>query len=964
MGKKKKLTSRQIQQVTNRVQKIVSKELKSINLADEYDQKLENYKIFKSRQNLDDIFITLREIDKHPDSDLKEKLPHNWGWAASQYYFEFEDAKSAIDLLEEVNKRYQFRFDIWLILAQIYYKTEQYESSLTFAKMILDNQKKLNNLPKKSHIVNRDAIEKMALMLKALSDYAVIESVYQKFLANGSNVFLDNKKRKLLRNSALEQAQKYQEYYLKWPGPFSIFYNDIADFINEYKIMDDFEKNDYESILNFHKNNKTYSRFMISILMKIWCNNESPKYNPAEIVQYLKEYAVAKPKQRPLIYTILGELYDNGDDLDRDPKLACLYFEIAAQENYGPAFNNLAYKYEFGEDLEINLKKAEEYYKRSYELGYGAAQINLVNMYFRNRRHADMVEITSSLVETYPKNQQLHGMHAIGQYFLMSEENTNHSKSKISPFDLLKLFEKAVGLGDRISARLLALIYLFGTILPADFDKALFYAEKSYELGQLESFETIYEIYSKKIKLASKNEDILKLNQERHSWVEKAANAGSLFAQEILQKGGASKCLSDDLNQKEIISSATSGIFYIASDLGLKPATKLSKILQEQLTERYSLLMQLKAAVYVLEMTEFDRILTDKFSIEIIKIARRIVVDPEALPEHYLILTLQELAHLYFIVDKDIFENLDKIMHLILLRIVGLSKISLPSYRFILAIVARCNFDNELVAAFYSTFWITLFGKQDNNLKNLSLKDLAYVVHNLARIHQSVSYHQDISNFNEAIFKLISYLVSDGKYQELDNNSLHAFTLGVFYFYRIAFISQKDEALESCLKYCHNHFKQNNSNKSTTSHGQLNLFKFCQQQFKTSKVYLEYNINGLDVDIFIEDKKTIVEYDGESHYVRGTDEPVKETEWHKVLLTAKTNWLGEPQPEREIVRIRALDWRACQTDEQRLKLITGEVLVKSEQTKLSTNPFAILAQRPSDDDQSKMNRNILPGKKF
>jgi uncharacterized caspase-like protein len=65
----------------------------------------------------------------------------------------------------------------------------------------------------------------------------------------------------------------------------------------------------------------------------------------------------------------LGEVYDRGDGVERDPVRARFYFEIAAQKKFAPAIASLAAQYEQGAGVTQNLPKAFALYRDAADLG-------------------------------------------------------------------------------------------------------------------------------------------------------------------------------------------------------------------------------------------------------------------------------------------------------------------------------------------------------------------------------------------------------------------------------------------------------------------------------------------------------------------------------------------------------------------------------------------------------------------
>ena len=89
------------------------------------------------------------------------------------------------------------------------------------------------------------------------------------------------------------------------------------------------------------------------------------KNYPAALDSYKRAYDLGNTRA---LYA-LGEMYETGTGVDRDPARACFYYEIGAQQKFAPAIAALAALYERGNGTAVDLAKALSLYREAAELG-------------------------------------------------------------------------------------------------------------------------------------------------------------------------------------------------------------------------------------------------------------------------------------------------------------------------------------------------------------------------------------------------------------------------------------------------------------------------------------------------------------------------------------------------------------------------------------------------------------------
>jgi TPR repeat protein/uncharacterized caspase-like protein len=86
---------------------------------------------------------------------------------------------------------------------------------------------------------------------------------------------------------------------------------------------------------------------------------------PAALDSYKRAYDLGNTRA---LYA-LGEMYDNGNGVEKDAGRARFYYEIAAQQKFAPAILALATQYERGTGTAVDSAKALGLYKQAAELG-------------------------------------------------------------------------------------------------------------------------------------------------------------------------------------------------------------------------------------------------------------------------------------------------------------------------------------------------------------------------------------------------------------------------------------------------------------------------------------------------------------------------------------------------------------------------------------------------------------------
>ena len=78
---------------------------------------------------------------------------------------------------------------------------------------------------------------------------------------------------------------------------------------------------------------------------------------------------------------LVGVMYENGYGMDADYGEAMRWYQLAADQGYAPALNQIGYLYFNGYGVDVDYEETAYYQKLSAMYGYGPAQLNLGYLY-------------------------------------------------------------------------------------------------------------------------------------------------------------------------------------------------------------------------------------------------------------------------------------------------------------------------------------------------------------------------------------------------------------------------------------------------------------------------------------------------------------------------------------------------------------------------------------------------------
>lgn len=240
-------------------------------------------------------------------------------------------------------------------------------------------------------------------------------------------------------------------------------------------------------------------------------NERSKSYNPNEGIRWLIESG--KHGYVPAMLR-LGMEYLTGKHVYKDNDYAMRWYEEAARQGNDIAMYMLGKLYLHGKEVEQNIELASTYLKDSAKLGNHHAQYLLgKHMLFGGKLPTDLLEGIEYLMQAADQGNQ-HAEYRLGklfsdpQYGIQDIDTAIHylekSYSKGNPYaayQLARLYLKmtdsekinealaclrvASDYGLSYADYLIGKLYLFGTLIPQDREKAMYYLRKASDSGHV-----------------------------------------------------------------------------------------------------------------------------------------------------------------------------------------------------------------------------------------------------------------------------------------------------------------------------------------------------------------------------------------------------------------------------------------------------------------------------------------------
>lgn len=136
----------------------------------------------------------------------------------------------------------------------------------------------------------------------------------------------------------------------------------------------------------------------------------------------------------------IGEMFYDGDGVDRDYEKSISWLLKAAESNNGDAFALLGKAHENGNGVQKDEKLAVDYYKKSIQQGSNQGRINYALFLIKDKKASSKnIELAHSFLKQAADNNSPAGMYELGRFY-----KNGFVKSDVHPLDL---YEKAADRG-------------------------------------------------------------------------------------------------------------------------------------------------------------------------------------------------------------------------------------------------------------------------------------------------------------------------------------------------------------------------------------------------------------------------------------------------------------------------------------------------------------------------------------
>ncbi len=165
-------------------------------------------------------------------------------------------------------------------------------------------------------------------------------------------------------------------------------------------------------------------------------------------------------------------MYDNGKGVERDYEQARFWFQKTAEQGHASAQTYLAVMHEYGHGVTKNYKKAIEWYKKAAEQGHVTAQNNLAVMYNSGKGTQQDFALAEELYLKAATQDLSQAQYNLGSLYYRERE---YEKAKT-------WLQKSAQKENAEALRNLGLLYLFGSGIEEDNEKAASLFEKAFAL--------------------------------------------------------------------------------------------------------------------------------------------------------------------------------------------------------------------------------------------------------------------------------------------------------------------------------------------------------------------------------------------------------------------------------------------------------------------------------------------------
>lgn len=173
----------------------------------------------------------------------------------------------------------------------------------------------------------------------------------------------------------------------------------------------------------------------------------------------------------------LGLLYDNGQGVEQDDKIAAIWYKKAAEQGHAKAQFYLGNMYEDGQGVPQNDEDAVYWYRRAAVQGYTDAQFNLALMYENGDGVQQNYKEAIQWLRKAAKQGDLDSLVSLGAIYCNGEGISKNYKKAFS------LFSEAAEKGEPIAKMNLGIMYKNGWGVDKDIDKAIALHQEAAQKG-------------------------------------------------------------------------------------------------------------------------------------------------------------------------------------------------------------------------------------------------------------------------------------------------------------------------------------------------------------------------------------------------------------------------------------------------------------------------------------------------
>ncbi|MDH5691504.1 MAG: sel1 repeat family protein [Gammaproteobacteria bacterium] len=191
----------------------------------------------------------------------------------------------------------------------------------------------------------------------------------------------------------------------------------------------------------------------------------------------------------PMAQYLMGRRYRDGEDGHaRNYELALEWYIKAANNGFAPAQIDLGQLFADGEGVEKNMSKAVKWFKKAAEQGYATAQFNMGNMYRQGEGVKQDLEKSAYWYEKAANNGFAHAQFNLALMYYYGKGVKKDDKK------VLYWYERAANQGVTRAQYLLGAMHEAGVATPRNVVEALHWYSKASDAGDADAYRAMNEL--------------------------------------------------------------------------------------------------------------------------------------------------------------------------------------------------------------------------------------------------------------------------------------------------------------------------------------------------------------------------------------------------------------------------------------------------------------------------------------